>query len=374
MNIAINTLSLYKTKAGMGRYIRELVNRLPALDPQHTYYLYISQKNKKYFNFEEKNVVVKTLSRFWSVHFLKLLWEQFFLPFSLWKHDIQLYHSTGFTLPFFKQKKTKYVVTIADMTFFSHPEYHLWWKVLYFRYMIPRALKKADTIITISDNTKNDILKMTNIPPEKIKTIYLGVDRQFSPLNRSVCKKIGEKYNIKTPYILFVGMLEPRKNIIGLLHAYALLKDKKGHELVIVGKKGWKCDEIFDTVKELGLQTVVRFLGYVPDEDLPALYSAATCFVYPSFYEGFGIPILEAMACGCPVITSNNSSMKEIAGNAALLIDPANKEEIKEAMELILSHKKEQQRRRRAGLLQVKKFCWETMAKQTKELYASLLH
>lgn len=371
MNIAINTLSLYKTKAGMGRYINELVNRLPPCDTQNTYYLYTSQKNNKYFTFAAKNTVVKTVSSLWCLPFSKILWEQFFLPWSLWKEDIQLYHSTGFTLPFFKPKKTKYLVTIADMTFVSHPEHHLWWKVLYFRYMIPRALKKADAIITISDNTKNDILKMTNIPPEKIKTIYLGVDRQFTPLNKSVCKKIGEKYNIKTPYILFVGMLEPRKNIIGLLHAYALLKNKKEHELIIVGKKGWKCDDIFNTVKELGLQNNVHFLGYVPDNELPALYSAATCFVYPSFYEGFGIPVLEAMACGCPVITSNNSSMKEIAGNAALLIDPKNEETIKNAMELILSHEKEQQRRRKAGLFQIKKFCWETMAKQTKKLYAS---
>ncbi len=370
MNVAINTLSLYKTKAGMGRYIGELVNQLPVLDPQNIYSIYVSKKNKKYFTFVAKNIVVKTISTIWNVPFLKILWEQFFLPFSLWKNEINLYHSTGFTLPFFKPKKTKYVVTLADMTFSSHPEYHLWWKVCYFRYMIPRALKKADKVITISENTKNDIIKMIKISPEKIKTIYLGVDQQFSPQKKAFCKKIIKKYGLKTPYILFVGMLEPRKNIIGLLHAYALLKDRKEHELVIVGKKGWKYENIFETVKKLSLQNLVHFLGYVPDEELPALYSAATCFVYPSFYEGFGIPVLEAMACGCPVITSNNSSMKEIAGNAAVLVDPENKETIKDAIELILSHKKEQQRRRKAGLLHVKKFRWDVMAKQTKELYA----
>ncbi len=372
MNIAINTLSLYKTKAGMGRYIRELVNCLPLHDSQNTYYLYTSQKNEKYFTFAAKNICIKRVSPFWSFPFVKIIWEQVFLPFSLWKNNIHLYHSTGFSLPFFKPKKTKYVVTIADMTFFSHPEYHLWWKVWYFRYMIPRALKTADKVITISENTKEDILRMTKIPSEKVKTIYLGVDQQFSPQTKEFCKKIGEKYHITTPYILFVGMLEPRKNIIGLLHAYMQVKEKKGHDLVLVGKKGWKYEKIFETVKELGLQNSVHFLGYVSDEELPALYSAATCFVYPSFYEGFGIPVLEAMACGCPVITSNNSSMKEIAGNAAILIDPINKEAIKDAINRVLSDKKEQQQRRKAGLLRVKKFRWDTMAKETRELYASL--
>lgn len=374
MIIAINTLSLYKTKAGMGRYIVELVNRLPRDDPQNTYCFYVSQKNKSYFSFTEKNIIIKTISPLWYFPFLKILWEQIFLPFSLWRNNIQLYHSTGFTLPFFKPKKIKHVVTIADMTFFSHSIYHIWWKVWYFRYMIPYALKKADRVITISESTKEDILKMIKISSKKIKSIYLGVDAHLTPQKERGQQKRLEKYSITRPYILFVGMLEPRKNIMGLIRAYAQVKEKDSHHLVLVGKKGWKYEDIFMTVKELGLQNMVHFLGYVPDEDLSSLYSSATCFVYPSFYEGFGIPVLEAMACGCPVITSNNSSMKEIAGNAAVLIDPENKEAIADAIELVISNKKEQERMRKAGLLHVKKFRWETMAQETKNLYASVLH
>lgn len=358
----------------MGRYIVELVNRLPRDDPQNTYCFYVSQKNKSYFSFTEKNIIIKTISPLWYFPFLKILWEQIFLPFSLWRNNIQVYHSTGFTLPFFKPKKIKHVVTIADMTFFSHSIYHIWWKVWYFRYMIPYALKKADRVITISESTKEDILKMIKISSKKIKSIYLGVDAHLTPQKERGQQKRLEKYSITRPYILFVGMLEPRKNIMGLIRAYAQVKEKDSHHLVLVGKKGWKYEDIFMTVKELGLQNMVHFLGYVPDEDLSSLYSSATCFVYPSFYEGFGIPVLEAMACGCPVITSNNSSMKEIAGNAAVLIDPENKEAIADAIELVISNKKEQERMRKAGLLHVKKFRWETMAQETKNLYASVLH
>ncbi len=353
----------------MGRYIVELTHSLPAFDPQNTYYIYVSKKNKSYFTLSEKNIVVKTISSFWCFLFFKIIWEQFFLPFSLWKNNVQLYHGTGFTLPFFKSKKMRYVVTIADMTFFSHPKYHTWWKVFYFQHMIPPTLKKADIVIAISENTKSDVMKMIKISPEKIKSIYLGVDEKFLPQQEKEYKEILKKYSIPKPYILFVGMLEPRKNLDGLLRAYAPLKERLNHHLIIVGKKGWKYEPIFETVKKLELQNHVHFLGYVPDEDVPALYSAATCFVYPSFYEGFGIPIIEAMACGCPVITSNNSSMKEIAGNAAILVDPYNITDIQNAIELLIADKAIRIKKRKEGIIQAKKFSWEKMVFKTKEVY-----
>jgi glycosyltransferase involved in cell wall biosynthesis len=232
--------------------------------------------------------------------------------------------------------------------------------------MIPKALRKADKIITISNNTKNDIIKTIGIAPQKIKTIYLGVDT--APLNNNAL----DHYNIHFPYILFVGMLEPRKNVIGLIQAYAALKNKKNHKLVIIGKKGWMYEQIFHVVKKLHIEEEVLFFGYVPDYYLPQLYQAASCFVYPSFYEGFGIPVLEAMAYGCPVITSKNSSMEEIAKGVALLVDPFNKKAIMNAINFILTHKEKRVKMRNKGFNHVKKFRWETMAEETKELYDSV--
>jgi len=376
MNIAINTLALYKTKTGMGRYIVELIGRVPKEDNQTTFFVYLSKKNKKYFDLSQENIIVKKVSWFWSFPFFKILWEQIFLPFSLWKNNIKLYHAPGFTLPLWKPNNTRFVVTIADMTFFSHPEYHTWWKVLYFQSLIPFSLKKADAIITISKNTKEDILQMQKIriSKEKIHAIPLGVDEHFTVQKEKNSMSILKKYQITTPYILFVGMLEPRKNVVGLIEAFVKISNKKMHKLVIVGKKGWKYHSIFQKVKELHLEKEVIFVGYVPDEDLPALYNTATCFVYPSFYEGFGIPVLEAMACRCPVITSKNSSLEEIGGDAAIFVNPYNIKTIKEAMELLLNDQDERKKRQNAGLLQVQKFSWTIMAKKTKEIYVSLLN
>jgi glycosyltransferase involved in cell wall biosynthesis len=233
--------------------------------------------------------------------------------------------------------------------------------------MIPQALKKADKIITISENTKNDIIKLMGIPHKKIETIYLGVDP--APLKNN----LSHEYTIESPYILFVGMLEPRKNIVGLIRAYAALKNKKSHKLIIVGKKGWMYEQIFLLVKELHLEKDVLFLGYVPEHALSQLYRGASCFVYPSFYEGFGIPVLEAMAHGCPVITSKNSSMEEIAKEVALLVDPSNEEAIMKAITFILAYKEEREKMIQKGLHHIKKFQWKTMAEKTKKLYTSFI-
>jgi glycosyltransferase involved in cell wall biosynthesis len=365
MRIAINTLALYKTKVGMGRYIVELVNRVPKQDTKNKYLIYVSEKNRKFFTCSEENITIKLVPKIFSSPIGKIIWEQLFLLSSLQKNKIDLYHGLGFVLPLWKRSKTKFLVTIADMTFFSHPQHHTFLKQVYFRFMIPRTLKNADKIITISKNTKNDILSHLNINAKKIENIYLAADSIFRPQKKEVWKKIKEKYQIKNDYILFVGMLEPRKNIPGIIKA-------KDLTLVIVGKKGWLYEEIFALVKSLKIQDQVIFTGYVPDEDLPALYKGAKCFVYPSFYEGFGIPIIEAMACGCPVITSKNSSMEEIANAAAITIDPNQPEAIAEAIKTIINNDKEREKMKKLGILHAKKFTWDTMARETMQLYNTM--
>lgn len=372
MRIAINTLSLYKTKVGMGKYIVELVNRVPKTDTQNEYIIYLSKENEAYFDLCASNIKIKKVPRIFTYPFVKIIWEQLFLPFSMIKNNIDLYHATGFVLPLWKPTGIKFVVTIADMTFFTHKQYHTWFKKKYFSALIPASLKKADKIFAISENTKKDIIAMAKTNSEKIVTTYLGVDPIFMPKKKEEYLPVLAKYNLEQPYILYVGMLEPRKNIVGLIRAFSLLRKERKIKLVIIGKKGWMYDEIFSLVKSLHLEEKIIFTGYVPDDVLPAIYNAATCFVYPSFYEGFGFPVIEAMACGCPVITSNNSSLKEITGDAAILIDPENVNQIAEKIELILGSQEEREKRKKAGLKQAKKFKWDAFARKTREVYKNL--
>ncbi|MFA6888196.1 MAG: glycosyltransferase family 1 protein [Candidatus Woesearchaeota archaeon] len=364
MNIAINTLSLNNTKVGMGNYIVHLINEI-SYDNHHHFFVIIFKKTKHFFP-NKKNITYIVLPNIFSMYIFRVLFEQFILPFLLIIYNIKVYHNPGFSLPFFCPCKS--VVTIADMTFFSHPQHHLSKKNFYFKFMIPFAIKKADAVIAISQSTKNDILKNVFINPSKIHTIPLAADSLFKQKDKKEAKEfVKNKYKIQTQFILFVGMLEPRKNIKGLIESFSLLNTN--HLLVIVGKKGWLYDEIFTFVKEKRLENKVIFTGYIPDQDLCFFYSAATLFVYPSFYEGFGIPIIEAMACGCPVITSNNSSMKEIAKDAAILISPSNTQELFYAINNLLNSKKKQAELKKKGFQRVKKYFWSNTGKKTVELY-----
>ena len=266
------------------------------------------------------------------------------------------------------------------MTFFTHSKYHLQKKIWYFRALIPSSLKKADKIIAISENTKTDITSLIPILSQKIAVIPLAADELFTTATSTATKDdydILKKYNIQKPYLLFVGMLEPRKNIEGILCAFEEVKKEKKTSLInltliIAGKKGWMYDYIYQYVKEHGLEKKVIFTGYVPDNDLPALYRNALCFLYPSFYEGFGIPVIEAMACGCPVITSNNSSLKEIAADAALLVNPHDVSSIKNAIEQLSTNIHKRKELSLKGKKLAKKFNWQKMAEETKALYNSL--
>lgn len=372
MNIAINTLSLNRTKAGMGNYIWNLVNCLASIDRKNGYYIFVSDRNKHLFDIKRGNFKIIKVGRRFSEGPLRFLWEQFALPKCIKKLDIDILHSPGFVIPFFS--KAKNVLTIADLTFIKYPRVHTLIKQKYFGWLIPHSIKKSDRVISISESTKKDILELIDTNPEKIDVIHLAHGKEFNMKNKKNAKNaLKTKYGIKPPFLLFVGMIEPRKNLGGVLMALANLK-KEGmpHKIVIVGKKGWKYKGVFKTIRELKLGDNVVFTGYVPDADLPIFYNSAEVFMYPCLYEGFGIPILEAMACGCPVITSNISSMPEVAGNAAILVNPESVEEIKQAMKRVISDSKLRADMIRKGMINVKRFNWEKTARETLEVYNSL--
>jgi glycosyltransferase involved in cell wall biosynthesis len=241
------------------------------------------------------------------------------------------------------------------------------------RYALSRTLKNVDMIITVSKSTKKDVIKCLKFPEEKIKVIYNGVDERFKPLKNY--NDVLHKYNINPPYILYIGTLEPRKNIPALIKAFYKLK-KRGirHKLVIVGKKGWKYKQIFRVVEDLNLRRDVVFTGYVSYNDLPKFYSAADLFVYPSLYEGFGLPPLEAMACGCPVITSNVSSLPEVVGDAGFIVDPSDIGGLSRTIKELLANDSLRENVIRKGLKRIKEFSWEKTAKESLKVYKEVIN
>jgi glycosyltransferase involved in cell wall biosynthesis len=235
-----------------------------------------------------------------------------------------------------------------------------------------RAFTSAKKIIAISCNTKNDLVRLFKINPQKISVIYDGVDERFIPiLDRNKIIQGFKKYNLPEKFFLFVSTLEPRKNVVRLLKAYDKLdklvsfKATKLPHLVLVGQKGWGYREIFETINGARLKNKIVLLDYIKNEDLLVLYNAALAFVFPSLYEGFGLPVLEALACGCPVITSNISSLPEVGNNACLYVNPYQVDEIALAMKRILTDENLRKELQAKGLIQAKKFSWQKTAKET---------
>jgi len=289
-------------------------------------------------------------------------------------------HHHSFIMPFFVNK-AKVIVTIHDLVpilftktqLSRHPynNFRFWWR---WNFTFKLIRNRIDFVIADSENTKNDCIKHLKIPEEKIKVIYIAADEIYRPLDSTEeVKKEIKKYNINSQFILFVGTLESRKNIPNLIKAFYKLKNRGiTHKLVITGKKGWNYAEIFKTVEKLNLQKDIIFTDYVPEEDLVKLYNAAEVFVYPSIYEGFGLPPLEAMSCGCPVITSNISSLPEVVGDAGITIDPYNIEELANKMYEVLINEDLRKELSTKGLERAKLFSWKKAAEETWQVYELL--
>jgi len=243
--------------------------------------------------------------------------------------------------------------------------YHAW---------LPRALPAADAVITDSMQSREDIVKHLRVTPERVTVVPLAADRRFRPVNPATVASVLQAHGVAQPYILYVGALESRKNLPRLLEAYAQLRQwSTKWRLVIVGARKWKFSPIFETVQRLGLEPHVTFTGYVADEHLPALYAGADLFAFPSLYEGFGLPVLEAMACGTPVVTSNTSSLPEVAGDAAILVDPNSVGQIAEAMRSVLSQPTLAAELIEKGPARSGLFTWERTAQETIDVYRQAL-
>ncbi len=271
-------------------------------------------------------------------------------------------------------RAAKVIATVHDASPILFPETHTPDNRARFEKKMRYVQKHADIVIAVSEHTKRDLIRVFGIPEDRIRVVYNAVDPIYAPLSdRNEIDRVIRKYGLPgSGYILFVGTLEPRKNLVRLIEAYGIATDACADQLpplVLAGAKGWFYEEIFQCVERLGLQHRVIFTGFVDDGDMLALFNAATLFVYPSLYEGFGMPVLEAMACGLPVITSNTSSLPEVAGSAAVLVDPVDIDGLATTVMDLLDDPERRSALRSAGLARTAEFSWEQAAQETLSIY-----
>ncbi|MBI4836210.1 MAG: glycosyltransferase family 4 protein [Candidatus Abawacabacteria bacterium] len=380
MKIGIDVSLVPGSRAGVGTYAYNLVKYLSRFQSPHEYTLFPFFYHIYHPDFKMTAIPLEHREQFHykfqhlPKEWIDYLWNNPHIDRKPLLGNLDLLHSTTFCVPL--DFTGKLVVTIYDVSFYTHPQYHQQANIDHCLKGTLDAVEKADVIIAISEHTKVDLMRYFQCPEERIVVTPLGYDRDFYyPITSpNAIQIVLERLQIKSPYIFALGTVEPRKNMDGLIMAYdalpRALKDK--YNLIIGGGKGWLDNKVFSLIQERNLQDKVKFLGYVEEDDLRYLYSGAACFVFPSHYEGFGLPLLQAMACCCPCITANNSSLLEVAGDAALLVDAANIPSITNAIQQLLTDTHLASQLKQKGLAQAQKFSWEDCAQKTLDIYNSL--
>lgn len=352
--------------AGISSYIFNLLRHLPGIATEMEYTVFLNERHYR----GEPGLELQVSRLPTNRPPVRILWEQALLPWAARREGIDLLHNMAFVGPL--ASTCPFVVTVHDLSFLFYPHSFRSLRRSYLRVFARMSVRRARRVIAVSESTKHDLVKIYGISPAKIDVVHNGVDASFQPLPADQVDAFRQQRGLPDRFVLFVGTLEPRKNIVGLIEAYARLP-KERPPLVLVGGKGWFYDEIFCRVEALELTDEVHFAGFVPAEDLPLWYNAADLFVYPSMYEGFGLPPLEAMACGTAVITSTASSLPEVVGKAGQLVDPTDTDALATAMEQVLGDRDLQQQMRAAGLVQAGGFSWDKAARQTVDSYRRAL-
>ena len=359
MRIGFNLLPFNNDLAGTTVYALNIIRELLKKNSKFRFILFVNKKSKLLFHFKGVDYDIVELPFQPERKLIRIFWEQILFPVYLKKYHIDLLFSPSVAMPLFA--KCKNVVCIHDLIPFFIKKKYSCLRSIYVKKITKASAKKADVVFTVSRNSQKEIIKKLNIASDKIKVTYNSINGFILKYDHRAWKIFRENHKIIGKYLLFVGTIEPGKNLINLIKGFKLLIDGDNvqHKLVIAGKKGWLFKEIFQEVKKLGLESRVVFTGYVPNEVIGLLYMNADVFILPSLYEGFGIPALEAMALGTPVIVSNVSSLPEIVGNAGVLIDPSRSEEIANAIAKIIFDSDLKDELNRKGLVQAKKFSWE---------------
>ncbi|MCX6733252.1 MAG: glycosyltransferase family 1 protein [Candidatus Peregrinibacteria bacterium] len=356
MKIAIDIREAARSKrTGKGWYAFQMVKHLLELNKGNSSMFYVLYTDQSYPDFEQyKNVKVKYFPPSTLGWHLKVLRD-------MKKERPDIYFApSSFIVPALAPKWLKVVITVHDLVAWLFPGNHNMKATFIERLTLPRALKMGAYVTTVSRNTKKDLIQIFKTKSENIEVIPCAASENFTPLPPQEIQKFRHEKKLPEKYILAVGTLEPRKNMKTLIKCMSQIP--ADISLYIIGGKGWQYEEIFDEVRKNNLEDRVIFLGYVEEGELPLYYNAASCFVFPSLYEGFGIPPLEAMQCGCPVVCSNTSSLPEVVGESALLVDPLSSNDMSKAIHSVLSDEKLAANLREKGLIQASKFSWEKSA------------
>jgi glycosyltransferase involved in cell wall biosynthesis len=398
MHIAIDYTSAAWQGAGIGRYSRELVRAIIQQGAAHRYTLFYAaggiDRDSPYLA-ELRRVTdayahVRSVPIPFSPRRLTQIWQRLRapLPVELFTGPLDLLHAPDFVLP---PTRARTLVTIHDLSFMVHPECAEPSMVRYLTDAVPRGLRRADAILADSQATRRDLARLLSIDPARVDLVYPAVGSRFRPMLPEEAEPVRRRLGLPDRFVLFVSTIEPRKNLVRLLEAFAMLENgdsgleasagdpasslqspDSSIQLVIAGRRGWMYDDVFDTIARLGLGERVRLLDYVHDKDLPALYNLAAVFAYPSIYEGFGIPPLEALACGTPTVVADNSSLPEVVGSAAVLVSAEDVGSIASGLARAVGDAALRSRLRAAGPEQARKFTWEQAASRVLACYARL--
>lgn len=375
MRIGLEITAAVRQSGGIGRYVREMMHALADVDQINQYSLFYASKSKAApgmlalpDNFRIRHLPVHDI-------WLARIWQRIRLPVpvELITGAVDIYHSPDFTLPPTLQGVPT-LLTVHDLSFLRDPESASPGLRGYLEIAVKRSVRLATHVLADSQSTKDDLIGLYSTPENKITVLYPGVSSDFRPIMEPAkLRQVRKRYKLgEEPFVLSVGTLQPRKNHLTLIKAFELALGDSEYNLVLAGGKGWSYEEVYDLVESRGLQNRVLFPGFVAEDDLSALYSSANILAFPSLYEGFGLPVLEAMACGLPVIASSVSSLPEVTGNAALLVDPSNVEDMADAMLKLVENVDLRKSLRNKGFKRVEQFSWYTSAKTLLGVYRDL--
>jgi glycosyltransferase involved in cell wall biosynthesis len=389
MRIGIDYTAAVSQGAGIGRYTRELIRSVIEQDSSFEYVLFYAagglDPNNPYLAQahtlckQHPNVSLKKIPL--SHRRLTQLWQRlrFPLPVEVFTGKLDLLHSPDFVLP---PTFAKTLLTIHDLSFLVHPECHVPSMVRYLSDAVPRSVRRAGSLFADSEATRQDLIKLLAVDPKQIQVVYPGVGEQFKPLGPIETEPVRQRLKLPEYFMLFVSTIEPRKNLVRLLEAFAQLiaePQKSANpgiieklQFVIAGRHGWLYEDVFAAIERLKLQDRIQMLDFVDDKDLPALYNLAWMFTYPSIYEGFGLPALEALASGTPVVTANNSSLPEVVGDAAILVSANDTQGLSQALERLATDEALRMRLREAGPQRANTFTWEHAAQQVLSAYRAI--
>lgn len=361
MRIGFDGGILTRRLTGVGIYTVRLIESLAELDSGNEIIVFANQDLKR-LNLPVEVVVSRMVN--------PTLFTQLKLPRLIEDRHIDILHGPNFYLPL--RKNILSVLTVHDLSAQLFPNQHSFKHRISQRLFNP-SLRRADRIIAVSAATARDIEEYYSSVSERVRVVHNGIDNSIRPVSDKEKARVRKHYDLPERFILFIGTIEPRKNIENLIRGYSRIHLRESVRLVISGGKGWKYDEIFELVRELRLEDSVIFTGYIDTKDLPALYSSAEVFCYPSFYEGFGLPVLESMACGTPVISSNVSSLPEVAGDAALLVNPNEPGQICDGINRVLEDEGFRRKLIDSGQKRAECFSWRKTALKTLAIYEELM-